>query len=290
MGFIHNPHGDEAVRISIGFTVAGNLVVLLRLYCRIFLVRLIGTEDWCITVGMLCSTAFTILVKVQADAGLGVHEWELTQEELLKPLKAFYASLIFYNMTLALVKASFLFQYNRLFVGNRTRMAIYIVGAIILLFSIETVVVSVFMCIPIKKFWVPSLPGFCVDKRPLWFTNSSLHIVTDIAIFIIPMPELSHLKLPRGQKIALLLVFACGFFACVTSIVRLHTLIEVSSGKDLTHDNAKTATWSVGELNISLICACLPVLRPLLAHLVPQLLHTSTRIKQAEWQAMINFH
>ncbi|KAF4331543.1 integral membrane protein [Fusarium beomiforme] len=234
MGFLHNPHGDEAVRISIGFTIAGNLVVLLRLYCRIFLVHLMGTEDWCITAGMLCSTAFTILVKFQADAGLGVHEWELTQEEILKPLKAFYASLIFYNMTFAFVKASFLFQYKRLFVEERTRRAIYIVGAIVLLFSIETVVVSVFMCVPIRKFWVPSLPGFCVDKRALWFTNSSLHIITDIAIIIIPMPELSRLNLPRGQKIALLLVFACGFFACATSIIRLHTLIQVSSGKDLT--------------------------------------------------------
>jgi len=44
-------------------------------------------EDIFITIAMLCSTAFTVLTKLQANDGMGLHEWELTEKELLKPLK-----------------------------------------------------------------------------------------------------------------------------------------------------------------------------------------------------------
>lgn len=83
----NNPRGQQAVRISAAFSVVGNLIVLCRLYIRFIMIKSPGAEDLCIAVAMLFSTAFTVLVKVQADAGLGIHAWELTNDELLRPLK-----------------------------------------------------------------------------------------------------------------------------------------------------------------------------------------------------------
>ncbi|EXK24266.1 hypothetical protein FOMG_18993 [Fusarium oxysporum f. sp. melonis 26406] len=242
-----NPAGDMAVRISVASTVVGSLSVLCRLYIRLFMIRSPGMEDLCITIAMLLSTAFTVLIKVQADAGMGMHVWDLTQEELLRPLRALFASILCYYLAFAFIKASFLFQFYRIFPRTRMRRIIYITGTFITLFSIETVIMTIFMCVPVQKFWKPSLAGFCFDKKPLWFSQSILHIVTDVIIFLLPVSELKHLNMPKRQKRALIFVFALGFLGCATSIVRLHSLIQISNGTDMTYDNAKTATWSAGN-------------------------------------------
>lgn len=87
MGISPNQRGQEAVVLSAVFTAIGDLVVCMRLYIRFMGIVNPGSEDVCIAIALLFSTAFTILVKVQADAGLGIHVWELTDEQILMPLK-----------------------------------------------------------------------------------------------------------------------------------------------------------------------------------------------------------
>jgi hypothetical protein len=86
----NNPRGDGAVKISIALSVVGNLFVLMRLYARFVVATKPGFEDLCLAVAMGFATAFTVLMKVQADNGLGMHKWDLTEGDLLRPLKARY--------------------------------------------------------------------------------------------------------------------------------------------------------------------------------------------------------
>jgi hypothetical protein len=65
-------------------------------------------------------------------------------------------------------------------------------------------------CVPVAKFWDRSIDGFCLSDKGLWFSNASMHITTDLAILMIPIPALANLELPRRQKIALISVFALG--------------------------------------------------------------------------------
>ena len=72
-------------------------------------------------------------------------------------------------------------------------------------------VVSGFLnCIPVAKFWDTSIGGFCFSKKALWFSNASVHILTDVAIFVIPIPVLRSLRLPLKQRIGVILIFALG--------------------------------------------------------------------------------
>ncbi|PSN69649.1 hypothetical protein BS50DRAFT_446823, partial [Corynespora cassiicola Philippines] len=97
----------------------------------------------------------------------------------------------------------------------------------------------------------------------VWYTTSSMNIVTDFMIFIVPIPPIFKLQMWTRQKLALIGLFCLGFFTCVISIVRLTTLYRGLNTKDQYWDNAPTAYWSVVELNTGIICACLPTLRPL---------------------------
>jgi hypothetical protein len=59
------------------------------------------------------------------------------------------------------------------------------------------------------------------------------------------------------------------FSVCIISIVRLRSLVRVSNSKDPTYDNPPAAAASAVEVNVGIITACLPSLRPLLSALLP---------------------
>lgn len=61
--------------------------------------------------------------------------------------------------------------------------------------------------------------------------------------------------------------------ACLISILRLYSLYVIADSPDVTWDNVEAATWSSGELNAAIICACLPTLKPIIGRLYPRFLH-----------------
>ena len=56
---------------------------------------------------------------------------------------------------------------------------------------------------------------------------------------------------------------------CIVSILRLHTLVAISNSTDQSYDNPAAATWSSIEVNVGIICSCLPLLRPLMHKFLP---------------------
>jgi len=64
---------------------------------------------------------------------------------------------------------------------------------------------------------------------------------------------------------------------CITSILRLHSLYIASVSTDLTYDNVGAATWSSVELNVGIMCACIPAMRPVINLIFPRLLSSTRR-------------
>ena len=56
---------------------------------------------------------------------------------------------------------------------------------------------------------------------------------------------------------------------CIVSILRLRSLLVISTSTDPTFDNVDAALWSTVEVMVSIICACLPCLRPLISRYLP---------------------
>jgi hypothetical protein len=64
---------------------------------------------------------------------------------------------------------------------------------------------------------------------------------------------------------------------CIVSILRLQSLVAISNSSDPTYDNPPAATWSSVEINVGIICSCLPLLRPLLTRFLPNIFTTRVR-------------
>ncbi|KAM7222510.1 hypothetical protein V8F06_002004 [Rhypophila decipiens] len=138
----------------------------------------------------------------------------------------------------------------------------------IIIWSISQILVVIFTCVPVQKFWLPATPGACVELVPFWYANAAGNIVTDVLIFCLPLPVIKSLNLRRPQRILLLGIFGLGFFTCAISIIRIQYL---KLSPDTTWDNVESSCWSIAELCSGIVCSCLPTLRPLLSQWVPGL-------------------
>ena len=58
---------------------------------------------------------------------------------------------------------------------------------------------------------------------------------------------------------------------CFISLIRLCYLYFGVQATDITQDVAGVSMWSAIELNVAIVCACLMVMKPLVARLFPRL-------------------
>ncbi|KNG80939.1 PTH11-like integral membrane protein [Aspergillus nomiae NRRL 13137] len=268
--------GQRALVVTAVLTAISILVVGMRMYARIGLLKMIGREDYTILFSLVLAIVYLALVAAQVHFGLGTHNSALSDEELKQQLKRLWAAIPFYNASLALTKFSILFQYLRIFPDRRFRMACWVVMGVVALYGTWAVVSAFVNCVPVAKFWDRTIAGSCLSFEAVWFFNASMNIVTDLTLLIMPMPLLSQLQLPRLQKFALMGVFAIGGLVVITSILRLSSLRAVAKDPDTSYSNVGASYWTAAECNVAIICACLPFLRPIVSCLFPKLLSTQS--------------
>jgi hypothetical protein len=170
------------------------------------------------------------IAQSEVSRGLGRHAWDLTYSQYNKFCRRMFCSqypgyhralltlyshsgqsIAFYQATLTFTKISIILQCLRIFVATRIRRTCWIIFAIVVGYGNWSAVSAIFMCRPVAYFWDKTIAnGYCLPEQPVWFGNVAINIATDIAILTLPVPALSALKLPKKQKIGLMMVLALG--------------------------------------------------------------------------------
>ncbi|KAJ5923217.1 hypothetical protein N7454_008462 [Penicillium verhagenii] len=269
--------GREALAVSTVFTSLATILVCIRIYTRAFMVKQMGKDDYAILIALAFSWGFYGLFVGEVYHGMGADYDIIPHKTYVTQMLCFWASVPIYQTSLISTKMSILLQYRRVFSTTpRMRLACNLLIGFLVIYGAWTIISAWVNCIPIAKFWDPTVAGFCFNKEALWFSNSAIHILTDLLILIYPMPVIRSLQLPTKQKYALMAVFALGGFVVITSILRLKSLLVISHSSDPTHDNVGAAEWSAIECNVAIICAALPSTRAFLSKLLPHVFSTGT--------------
>ncbi|KAJ6188491.1 hypothetical protein N7519_003399 [Penicillium mononematosum] len=274
MTTLSTSRGHQALATSAVFTTIATFIAAVRIYTRAFLVKQMGADDYVVIVSLAFSWIFFGLLAGEVFHGMGEHYALIPADTYKVQMICFWASVPIYQTSLISTKMSILLQYKRVFSTPRMRQACWLLIGFLAAYGTWTIISAWANCVPLAKFWDPTVPGFCLDKKALWFSNSAIHILTDILILIYPMPVLKSLQLPRKQKFALMAIFALGGFVLITSVLRLKSLLVISNSDDPTYDNVGAATWSAVECNVAIICACLPGTRAFLSKLLPHIFST----------------
>jgi hypothetical protein len=163
------------------------------------------------------------------------------------------------------------------------------------------IVVSIFTgCVPLAGLWdvETHMTAYCHPPSVYW-SHSGINIGTDFLIFLLPLAVLRKLNVPRRQKIALYCVFLVAFWyvgslnyesdvsankimhcrcccsVCIISLLRTLEFIKVmiiNPAVDTSREGVVIAIWTMFEVNMAVVCACLTTIKPVLARFFPRLL------------------
>ncbi|RKK80746.1 hypothetical protein BFJ68_g17695 [Fusarium oxysporum] len=249
-------------------------IVALRCVARLMRTKRLWWDDWMALIATVL-LATTIGAQIEsARLGFGRHYWNVDPAKGEVILKMFYATQMLYVLIQVSAKGSLLAFYARVFTSRKFRLWTWITVGFLVGHGAIFLCLVIFQCRPIASIWDRNLEPKCISLPALGYAGAITSIVEDIVILILPIPELLKLQLNRGKKIALLLMFSIGSFACVTSMIRLKYIVDFGNTLDAAWDNVYVVIWSIIELSCALICASLPALRPLL-QMIPGVLSST---------------
>ncbi|XRM42138.1 hypothetical protein ABZX51_005368 [Aspergillus tubingensis] len=249
--------------------------VVLRFVARHVLRNSLMTDDWVIILALVFICTTSGLSISGGFFGAGKHVWAISVTRLMTLFKILYIYVMVYSAVCAASKVSILFFYRRVFMASHAdlslRIGIYLGFFLTLSYPIIICVTMATACKPASYFWEQfgGASGTCIDTDTFFLALGIINMLNDIVVLLIPFPQIAKLQMNRRKKVAISGILAVGSFACVASIVRIYSVDEFTKRNDVTWTLGPVFIWSTIEPGLTIVCACLPHLAPLvrLAHI-----------------------
>ncbi|KAI1447315.1 hypothetical protein F5Y02DRAFT_424493 [Annulohypoxylon stygium] len=263
----HPPQGIsrrevDTIGINAAFTFLATVLVILRFFSRkISVAPRLWWDDWTILLSLLAAIAFFVLVVVNAIVGgNGYHIQTYSREQLSTYYQLYLALIVVYVVSISLSKASVLLLYKRMFsVDRRIHMWIKIMLVLILAYFLASAVGLIFTTNPVEAQWKYWLPHTTIHTKEFYLVMGIANPLFDVVILCIPQFIVWKLHKPWSSRLLLSFIFLLGSFVCIVSILRIISIMTIDT-TDSTYTYHGTTIWSIVEMNVSIICACLPVL------------------------------
>ncbi|KAH6672726.1 hypothetical protein F5X68DRAFT_264705 [Plectosphaerella plurivora] len=274
-----NPQRQFDVEHYSIFGVLGSLALLClvqRIYTKAVLGGGLQTDDALISLAWVASL---IMQSVQiwsiSIGGLCHHAWEMPISIYEKHMLSSYIVAPIFICCNGLSKTSLLTLYLRISPQKWFKITIWATLVMVASYTITIAGLLLFGCSPIRSAFDPYTPGNCVNLPVLYIAIAVANTVSDVVLFIIPIPTIIKLKMPLAQKIGAGLMFGVGSITVATSIVRMVYLPSLLSSADVPWVAAPANVWSFVEVNLFIICGSMPTLRKFLKRFMPKLMGSS---------------
>ncbi|KAL4880274.1 hypothetical protein BJY04DRAFT_219272 [Aspergillus karnatakaensis] len=267
------PHAstDLYVILSTVFLVLAIICVLLRVAGRVIVTH-VGLDDGAVGLALCIAIAIGAIAFPIRDGGLGKDIWHVPFDDITKTVYLFAIATILYPPCIALIKISMLLLYLRLFPGYYIRLATLTTLAITSCWGIIYTLMGVFQCKPREYMWERwdgEHKGQCLDQHAILMSHAIINIVLDVVVIALPLPTLLRLNLSLTKKVGVCMMFVIGLVVTVISILRLTTSMGFLTSSNPTRDFIPVSIWSFLEIDLGIICACLPEIRALIQYLFP---------------------
>ncbi|KAF1918110.1 hypothetical protein BDU57DRAFT_187414 [Ampelomyces quisqualis] len=191
--------------------------------------------------------------------GMGRHVIVVSAYDQMMVRKGDYIFSHFYDLALVAVKLGILAFYYRVFVHTIFRSVVLATAAFVVAWGIGITVTLFLACRPLNAYWDATIKGQCLTMVTfVYFTNVS-NLITDICIFLMPIPMIWHLQLQTKKKLLLSFIFCIGLATCVISSIRL-TVVLGRGSADFTWYYVPLGAYSVFEPLGGILCTNLPII------------------------------
>ncbi|KAJ6789406.1 hypothetical protein PWT90_03636 [Aphanocladium album] len=296
----HVPNRGPAVfAVTISTLAIASVFVFARMVCRFLIVKKVTWGDNFMMLAWLLAFFLSFTVALGTFSGLGKYDQDIDSHFLPRLRRCEYVFSILYNPALMAVKTSILIFYLRLAKNTQVvlRYASWATLIVVNLAGVVLTFMNIFQCSPISAAWRAFYigPVKCIPLLTEFICAAPVNIVTDLAILALPIPVLTGMRLPPQQKTILILTFTIGIFVTIVDVIRIYYLqqaIGSSSNStanekddrfgahaDFAYNASLSLMWSVVEVNLGIICACIPTLKPLILKLLPSMLYDPNRTR-----------
>ncbi|KAJ5980013.1 hypothetical protein N7481_007311 [Penicillium waksmanii] len=266
-------------------TALATVIFTFRLYARYLVVHGLRVEDYLMGMGLLCKTyGFSTCVPGNLLPNTGSRIWDLSPEQRLKISLVQWISQKFWPPAQVFVKVSIvLFLHRLLGCVSRFRQVARAVITFVIAWGVTAIVGNTFQCWPVRYFWIKHIEGHCMrGQNTFYIIIGSASVAEDVFILCLPLPIVRKLQTPLQEKIEITLLFSIGCLyvalritfrghnanitpssrVCIFSILRLVELKNYQTD-NLTYSSSLTQIWTVVELNMTIICGSLLLMKPL---------------------------
>ncbi|KAL5461630.1 hypothetical protein PMIN06_002126 [Paraphaeosphaeria minitans] len=273
--YIAFSNAQSILSITGTFFAAALLVVILRCYVRITMLRVFGEDDYVMVVSTMFAAATLMCFVIETHNGLGTHLMVLLKNTDMYEsfAKTLYVHSLMVMVGISCVKISIAFSLLRL--SATKQQTGFLQFAIMFIIAITLVCAGtlVFQCFPVQAAWDSNLrpaplgigSARCFNDttfRNLGLMNSLFNIITDVLFATLPIPLIWKLQINMRTKLSLIVVLSLGWFACAAAIVKAALQYTLFNESDWTvHDSFNV--WNYIELTVGIIAASLPTLKPL---------------------------
>ncbi|KAF4807403.1 Satratoxin biosynthesis SC1 cluster protein 4 [Colletotrichum siamense] len=260
------------------------LVFLLILPISFFAARMIarglhlttwGAEDTTIVLAFIFFLPFVPITFVMLNYGLGQDIFKLHPYQITMFLKLLFVLQLFYILDLAVIKASIICLYLRVFSIRSFRTVLWCTQGFNFLLGFSYVLLSLVQCQPLNHYWNGwdgRHPGKCADLNLIGLTHVGLNIGLDVWMLILPASQVYKLNLPLKKKLGVMAMFGVGVFLTIVSIIRIKSLLVFATSFNITAETLWGIIWSYVELCVGISVACMPAARQLAVKFFPKLI------------------
>ncbi|EME82988.1 uncharacterized protein MYCFIDRAFT_80561 [Pseudocercospora fijiensis CIRAD86] len=209
-----------------------------------------------------------VLLQLAVNNGLGQDDYRIGVANVNEFLKEFYAAELLYNYVIIFTKISIILLYIRTWWDSSRdnhrpfRVVCWCLVAVLVATVTAVGFAEIFQCTPVSYTWNQVLPGqeregTCISRRSIFYAFGALNICYDVIVLFLPVPLLLTLQIPVIKRIGVSSVFLVGFAVTVCSIGRLNYLAMLQD-TNVTWNHTDLALWTLVEVDLSMICCCMP--------------------------------
>ncbi|KAL8812818.1 MAG: hypothetical protein Q9223_002030 [Gallowayella weberi] len=260
--------GPTIITINLVVFIASSLIVILRFFTRLCLTKNFGWDDGVMVLTQIVNAAGMGFVAAEVSNGLGRRKYYLPAGGYKKFLKYDYLDWIQVFLTLMLSKIAICLFLLRLSSFRTIRLGLHAMIIFLVTSHVPLTFLIIFQCNPISKYWHNPLdgPGTCFTKatvETIIIIQGVFSIISDFILAAFPIVLLWNVQLSKRTKVGLCLLMGLGVITAIICIVRTALSGEIKS-TDVSWAGVPNALARVLEINLGIIAACIPIMKPLL--------------------------
>ncbi|KID81220.1 hypothetical protein MGU_11411 [Metarhizium guizhouense ARSEF 977] len=229
-------------------TALMTILVLVRLHIRFFITYSSWWDDLTVVIALLSQAAYTAVIIKEGSYGLGRHAWDVTVAQFAEFERLFaIPSAILTAPAIYFTKLTLLLLYLRLFSPNRpVKIGIWAGVAFCTVFYTAALFLNIFVKSQEQLLRVT-------------YSIAVVGVVTDVYIITLPMFAIAQLHLSSTKKWRVAAVFLTGLLGVTMSFLGCVYRFQLNL-MDSTHSVLSIYMVNTVEVDIGIICTCLPLL------------------------------